>query len=510
LKNKQDQTPVLPGKERQQSIQGRPSEKEASPFVASTFTLMRGNIIAQVITLASMPIVARLFPPAAFGLFAVYVSISGIVIAASHLRFNVVVLLPREEAEGNAVVLLGIIIVLVISLLCLTAVIVWGDYLCRLVGLQEASYVLYLIPARVLLGGVYEMLSPWSLRAKAFDTLAVSKTSKAIANRFVTLGAGFGGLAGPMGLISGKLTGELVSIGTLVAGRGLRSVRSLLSFSNTRKMASLGIRYKAFPKYAASALLQRASVLIPAVLLGVFFAPAAVGYFAFSRRILGEPMVLVGDAIAGSYSEKVTRMRREGQKVSEFSSLLFNYLNALILMPMFLLAVVAAEVVTVLFGSTWLPVAKYIQVLTPMFITMFMFRPIVVLFDLLEEQKERLLFNLILIASVAIALIAGGLIGRPLLTVFIYSTLVTAVVGHRILWLLAQVGVPRLDCLRVSGGNLLKGCLFISPVALVKYLLNGSPWIVLVTAVFSLIVYALCLLAKDTFLRDAALSIIRR
>ena len=47
-----------------------------SSFVADTFTLVGGNVIAECIVIALTPIITRLYPPQSYGIFSIFLSIA--------------------------------------------------------------------------------------------------------------------------------------------------------------------------------------------------------------------------------------------------------------------------------------------------------------------------------------------------------------------------------------------------------------------------------------------------
>ena len=70
-------------------------------------------------------------------------------------------------------------------------------------------------------------------------------------------------------------------------------------------MRSVALRYCRFPIYSWSALVQQLTTQSPVILLGVLFSPAVVGLFALSRRVMLEPIFVIGDALARVYLQKI-------------------------------------------------------------------------------------------------------------------------------------------------------------------------------------------------------------
>jgi O-antigen/teichoic acid export membrane protein len=69
-------------------------------FKADVLTLLTGTALGQLLLLAVSPLLTRLFTPAAFGAFGVFLSLAAIMSALSTLRFDQAIMLPKEAEEA--------------------------------------------------------------------------------------------------------------------------------------------------------------------------------------------------------------------------------------------------------------------------------------------------------------------------------------------------------------------------------------------------------------------------
>src|SRR3569623_55190 len=76
-------------------------------------TLMSGSMAAQAALVARAPLLARLFPPGAFGLFSLMLTISTIGGAVGGLCYEVAVILPRSPRMAKALYRLAFLLRLV-------------------------------------------------------------------------------------------------------------------------------------------------------------------------------------------------------------------------------------------------------------------------------------------------------------------------------------------------------------------------------------------------------------
>ena len=65
--------------------------------------LISGKTVAAIIALAAVPIIARLFVPADFGVAAIFASITGIASSVATLRYGTAIVLPEGESEAASI-----------------------------------------------------------------------------------------------------------------------------------------------------------------------------------------------------------------------------------------------------------------------------------------------------------------------------------------------------------------------------------------------------------------------
>ena len=88
---------------------------KTSGFASNVLKLVTGKVLSQTILLLTMPILSRLYSPADFGIYQLFISVTAIVIVIASLRYEMAILLPKKEKEAATLVALSIIIVFIIS-----------------------------------------------------------------------------------------------------------------------------------------------------------------------------------------------------------------------------------------------------------------------------------------------------------------------------------------------------------------------------------------------------------
>ena len=86
-----------------------------SRFSRDVLTLVTGTTVSLIITLLASPIITRLYGPAAFGLLALFTSITGILGVIVCLRYELAIVLPKTDEEAANIFGLCMLLVVLVS-----------------------------------------------------------------------------------------------------------------------------------------------------------------------------------------------------------------------------------------------------------------------------------------------------------------------------------------------------------------------------------------------------------
>ena len=84
--------------------------KPKSEFTRNVLTLMTGTTIAQAIPIAISPILTRLYTPEDFGVFALYIGIVAILSVFATGKYELAIMMPKDNQEAFSILLLSICI----------------------------------------------------------------------------------------------------------------------------------------------------------------------------------------------------------------------------------------------------------------------------------------------------------------------------------------------------------------------------------------------------------------
>ena len=416
-----DSEPLDLAVESEQQQLGTLSRRRKTSFAGDVFKLVSGTTVAQALSILVAPLLTRLYAPEAFGLLAVFTSLTGFAGALGCLRYEMAIVLPARDEEAANLLALSLGLGLVIALASAPLLWVVGGPLLRLLKAPELGPYLWLVPVVVLLSGMFLALNAWNSRTKHFGRLSLVRVIGAASTHAAKLGAGYAGYTTGGALVGATVLGSALS--TLILGYKIwREDATLFWRSVKRSEILLALRrYAKFPLYSTwASALSIVALNLPSFLLSYFFSPTEVGYYSLGYRLIQTPMVLIGGAMAQVFLQRAAEAKVEGK----LAPVVENVLRTLLLLgwfPLLLLTILGQELFAIAFGRPWAEAGLYTQILALSFLMSFIGSPISNLVNVLEKQEAGLYFHLFQVLSRLVALGIGGKLGNIRLALVLLS-----------------------------------------------------------------------------------------
>jgi lipopolysaccharide exporter len=489
-----------------------PSPREEAPagrFAGNVARLASGTTLAQIVALATTPLLSRLYQPEAIGLAALFSSVVSILAVMVCFRYELAIMLPENAEEAGTVLMVSLASALLVSgILLPIALIADGPIASTLHAPSMASYVPFL-PLAVLLSGWLLALTEWAVRRRQFRTVSLSVVIGAAATAAAQVAAGALGHRGGGALIAGTILGWGLSVCILLLpllNGGAVDLRRTLEW---QRAWALMKRYRSFPLVTTwTGFLNAGSWHLPSILLAGYFSSGVVGFYSLSNYLIRLPVTVVGQPLAKVFYQRAAVTSRDGA-VGAVSDSTFRYALAIGLFPLLVLAVIGEEVFSVILGPRWSEAGVYAQILAPLGLMVLVSSPLNVIFNLLERQAIGLRIQTWIFVSRVGGLALGGLLGQPRLALAFFSGLGVLSYGHLVVTALKLAGVP------LRGVNLF----FLHklgewvPAGLVLIALKWAgtpPAIIVLVGIVSCLGFYLHLVRTDPGLRAFALEIVRR
>jgi O-antigen/teichoic acid export membrane protein len=336
--------------------------------------------------------------------------------------------LPADDETAVNVMTLSALIVVLMSVATGIFAFLFGDYLVYWAKAPALKHFLWLLPAGILMSGLYQVLNFWTVRRGVFKRIAQTKFSQSFGQAITQVVLGLFNV-GALGLLIGDLFGRAGGSGTfaLAFAKEDRRVLKSISWSGIKRVAG---RYMNFPVLSgSSALLNSAATQLPAILLAGFFGVMTAGWFALGQRVVTAPLSFVSLSVSQVYTNEAARLARDD--VLAFKDLYLRtakHLFVVGIIPVLLLAVGGPWLFSVVFGEAWTNAGMFLRILSLMLVFQFVASPLSYTLDVLERLGWELGWNALrLVLSISGMMVAYKAGYSANVVVGIYSAIMALV-----------------------------------------------------------------------------------
>lgn len=393
-----------------------------SDFNRNVLILSGGTAISQLLLIFISPVLTRLYTPEAFGIYAIFLSITAIVGGNINLKYEQAILLPKDNNDAYKLSYLASYLNIFLSLVLFFIIVLFYQPIAVLLKIEKQSaYWLYLIPVATYFIGFSTVLINLNNRAKNYKSMSGSVIAKNTSMTVVQLIFGFLKIL----LNSGLIIGQLVAY--LFGNRILRikvkfSYREMFQYKYN-DLKGVMKRYRDFPRFAFPAGIANAATLnISNLLISSVYSVSVVGFFSFANRILGAPSVLLSQSIGQVFYQKACEeIHLNGNCYKIFKSTLKKLL--IMVLPIYLpIAFISSWIFPIVFGQEWALSGTFASILSGLFAFRFVSSSLSVILDATEHQKYSLIINLVLlIINVLVIAVSFFLNLEVIVFVYIYS-----------------------------------------------------------------------------------------
>jgi O-antigen/teichoic acid export membrane protein len=323
-----------------------------SELVRNASVLMSGTVIAQLLSILLQPVLRRLFTPESFGIYSVYLSLVGIIIVISSLRYDDAIVLPKSDKESVNLVGLSLIINLTINLIIFFLVFLFGGKIISFLNLPSNFPVsmLYIIPVGTFLLGTYQSLNNWLIRKKKYYSVSINKLVRRSSEGVAQLS--FAVLKSFNGLIYSDLIGQATNVTTVaLQARNNNLNHKLIS---TVKLKYVFHKYSDFPKYnLIPAFMSSCSYLLPPIFINKFFSPETAGFFDLSKLLLSIPMAFIASSISSVLLQRISEKFNRKETIIADLKPIFILVAFISIAEIITISLFGEDIFKIVFGKQW-------------------------------------------------------------------------------------------------------------------------------------------------------------
>lgn len=416
------------------------NEDQQKPHgLKNTLLIASGSAAGQLMVVAAMPFITRLYGPGEMGLYAIFAAAVGLFATVIALHYELAIPLPECDLHARLLTKLALLVVFALGFVFLGVIIAVGDTALEMIGSMELASIDRLIPVSLVVTGLATVLTYRAIRSKTFRLTAAGKVSQGIVQPLVQMVCGLLGF-GTNGLVYGTLLGQCATVFVLArAGFWQEIIRGWVSHKS--KFLVLAGRYKNFPMVSTpSSFINAAVAQLPIIALAAWFDIRVVGLYALGVRILQVPMRFIGDSLSQVFFSMAAEAHRNGSLESVVKKT-WRVQTTFALHSFVPLAIVAPELFGAVFGQEWREAGVYTQLIMPWIMVSFVSTSLSILVTVLQKQKQEFLFQLVYLSVLPGALWLGRAGASEHLAMGSLGIAASILLSGKIIWLLHIAGV---------------------------------------------------------------------
>ncbi len=406
-----------------------------SEFNRNVFTLISGTAIAQFVSIASLPVLSRLYTPDDFGVFALFMSISSIIALLLAGRYELAINLPKSDKGGLNVLGLSLKLNLIISvILLLLSIILYFvfDYFFEENNILKKWLIF--IPFIGSFLNIGKIFQNWFVRKKHFKLISYSKVINSVVNNGVAILLGLLAL-GAWGIFLGNLFGLIVLL-LFLAVLFYRNYNKDFKQINKEEMSLLSRKYIDLPRVNSfQSLIDAFQIQGITYLMAIFFSNTEIGLYAMTLRILQAPLFFIISSVTQVFYQKASELYNHKVDIKPLIKKTIKK-TLLIALPLIIIVMVfAPSAFALVFGEQWREAGMFARILAPWIFLDFIRIPISQVPIIVGKQKKQLMLSLITNLIVILAMIYTGVLHEIRTGLILISTFQALYVIGIVMWI---------------------------------------------------------------------------
>ncbi|KML41340.1 lipopolysaccharide biosynthesis protein [Cytobacillus firmus] len=396
-------------------------------------TLFSATLLAQIITIASSPLLTRIYSSDEFGFYSFYISVCSLLIVFTTGRYEFAINAVKEDKESKLLFLLVILLSIFVATTIFVIEQTFNELIINIFNLKSNSSLLFLIPLTLLVMGIMQGLNYYLNKYKEFNLISKGKILQSSLTNGNSIFLGLTGFTS-FGLILSNFLGLIMSIIYQMFSKRLFNL-FVLNKQTLNETIQVAKRYYHYPMFnSTSAFLDSLALQAPVFVLMRFFSESIVGFYSLTLRVVGIPITLVSSSLSQVFLSEIADLHRQGQPYGHILKRLLKILLIIGSIPLIFLVMAGPLIFSYVFGEEWKMSGELSKILAFGYYAKFVVSPLSVVFFV--SQKVKLLSYIQ--GSRAITTLIVLLISAQFSDIFI---VVVSYVIHEILFYLLYLWV---------------------------------------------------------------------
>lgn len=365
--------------------------------------LLSGTLIAQAIPVLVSPMLTRLYTPENFAGLAILMAWFNPLSYLASGRYEIAVLLPKEDTEAIKLVRVSSLWSIGVSLIILIITIFYFVLHPLPLASIPNKTIFFALPFLILFVGHFQPINYWLQRKKQFKFIAINKIIQTTV--VITFTILFAFLYPSTGLTLGYCFGW-VAMASISFYYLLKDKIIPFQF-HWKEIVEMAKKYKEFPIFnGLPSILNSLTLSIPVFLIAYYYGQDNTGYFNLTRQILFVPTSIIATSFSQVFFERIVSHKNKGISVVDDYKKMINILALIALSFTIPILFGGPFLFALVFGKSWSVSGSFAQIIVLSTALQFVVLPLGAVLQTFNKVKLNGIWQVIYFASVSILIFA--------------------------------------------------------------------------------------------------------
>lgn len=365
-----------------------------------------GTILAQIISLVSIPIISRIYNPAEYGHLTLMLSVTAILIPVATFRIETLIVVSDTDEEAAKLLSISANLALIVSA-TLFAITYIKYFIFENSSFMHALITSFLFAMVLMAQSIGVLMVQVALRAHKDSDIARSSVIQNLSISFAQVVTGIWSPSGSA-LISSYVAGRIVGISPL--WRETRKILSKRGGDSRRTLEKYMTQLKASRPLVFASVIDSAILGLPIILISTQFGLQYSGYIGITQTILTVPITLVGGAFGSVILSELSSNIRDNQDsthrndtiIRTFSKYLFYFSITFAIVTLLF----GSAIFKLIFNDNWLEASRLVGYLAVPFGVSLLWQPLMSVYFASQQWNKYLKISIsrLVLSSSAAAL----------------------------------------------------------------------------------------------------------
>ena len=349
-----------------------------------------GTILAQIISLVSIPIISRIYNPAEYGHLTLILSVTAILIPVATFRIETLIVVSDTDEEAAKLLSISANLSLAVSA-TLFAITFTKYFIFENSSFMHALTTSFLFAMVLMAQSIGVLMVQVALRAHKDSDIARSSVIQNLSISFAQVVTGIWSPSGSA-LISSYVAGRIVGISPL--WRETRKILSKRGSDSRRTLEKYMAQFKASSPLVFASVIDSAILGLPIILITTQFGLQYSGYIGITQTILTVPITLVGGAFGSVILSELSSNIRDNQDSTHRNATIIRTVSKYLFYFSITFAIVTllfgSAIFKLIFNDNWLEASRLVGYLAVPFGVSLLWQPLMSVYFASQQWNKYL------------------------------------------------------------------------------------------------------------------------